>query len=136
MYHLEPRALGNRRHLVGAAEMDIIRGMVLDHLTAEIDVNRTHRRPAVALAALVAVLHLSVLAGRLGNRRLVPGACNVLAWRAPATGPGDETAAASQSPSNPQHTYSAGQLALDTGIAVIALAAWLRVMRLNGARGL
>lgn len=104
-----------------------------DCLTQPTHPNRPQARPAVALAALVAALHLSVLAGRLGSRA-IPGPCDVLTWRAPAVGPADEPTS-EQSPSNPQRTYSAGQLALDTGIAVVALTAWLRVMRTNGSRG-
>ena len=107
--------------------------MASDTVTASLDCNHPQPRPAVALAALVAALHLSVLAGRLGSRA-IPSACDVLTWRAPAVGPADEPTS-EQSPSNPQRTYSAGQLALDTGIAVVALTAWLRVMRTNGSRG-
>jgi hypothetical protein len=98
---------------------------------------RLQREPAVALAALVAVLNLSVLAGRLGGRTS-PHRGDVLAWRAPMTaitGPAGEAASSEKPPSNPTRYYNAGTLSLNTGIAVIALAAWLGVMRINGARG-
>lgn len=37
-----------------------------------------------------------------------------------------------QSPSRPTQTYSAGQLDLAVGMAVITLARWLHIMRLTG----
>lgn len=98
---------------------------------------RLQREPAVALAALVAVLNLSVLAGRLGGR-MGPCRGDVLAWRAPMAamnGPPAETKTAEKPPSNPTRSYNAGQLALNTGVAVVALTAWLHVMRINGSRG-
>lgn len=91
----------------------------------------------MALTALVTALNLSVLAGRLGGR-VGPTRGDVLAWRAPlspVTGPAADTQAEEPSSSNPTRTYSAGRLALNTGIAVVALAAWLSVMRINGSRG-
>jgi len=91
----------------------------------------------VALAALVAMLNLSVLAGRLGGR-VSPSRGDVLAWRtsmAVVTGPAGEPSTPAMAPSHPTRSYNAGLLALETGIAVFALTAWLSVMRINGARG-
>ncbi len=96
--------------------------------------SRTHPGPAMALAALVAVLHLSVLAGR-PTGRMGSSRGDGLTWRAPACGLSTERSTADNSPANPTQTYSVGRLSLDTGIAVIALAAWLHVMRINGATG-
>lgn len=99
--------------------------------------SRFRREPAVALAALVAALNLSIFASRLGGR-MSPTRGDVLAWRAPLspmTGPAGDTQTDEPSSSNPTRTYSAGRLALNTGIAVIALTAWLSVMRINGSRG-
>lgn len=93
---------------------------------------RSRNGPAVALAALVAVLNLSIMAGRLGGASPRHA---VLAWRAPACGPASERGSAKEPPANPTRAYNAGRLALGTGIAVIALAAWLHVMRINGATG-
>jgi hypothetical protein len=110
--------------------------MLLAQSTPENLSGRLQREPAVALAALVAVLNLSVLAGRLGGR--MPCRGDVLAWRAPMAamnGPDAETKTTDKRPSNPTRSYNAGRLALNTGIAVVALAAWLHVMRINGARG-
>lgn len=98
---------------------------------------RLRREPAVVLTALVAALNLSVFAGRLGGR-MGPTRGDVLAWRAPLSpvaGPAGDTQTDEPSSSNPTRTYSAGRLALNTGIAVIALTAWLSVMRINGSRG-
>jgi hypothetical protein len=86
------------------------------------------------LAALVAVLNLSVLAGRLGGRT-IPGRNDVLTWQIPISGPTADRSTTEEPSANPTRAYSAGRLSLDTGIAVIALAAWLHVMRINGATG-
>lgn len=37
-----------------------------------------------------------------------------------------------QPPSRPTQTYSAGQLALAVGMAIVTLACWLHIMRLTG----
>ncbi len=97
---------------------------------------RMRRDPAVVLAALVALLNVSILAGRLRGR-MGPTRGDVLAWRVsmPMPGPAGDAQAAEKPSSNPTRFYNAGQLSLDTGIAVVALAAWLSVMRINGARG-
>jgi hypothetical protein len=67
-----------------------------------------------------------------------PSRGDVLSWQAPMTpitGPASEVQASEEPPSNPTRIYNAGQLGLHCGIAVVALAAWLHVMRINGARG-
>lgn len=86
----------------------------------------------VGLAALVAALHLAVLTGRVsvrwaGNR---PG--TLMIWRMTGDAPGTNTGKSDQSPSRPTQTYSAGQLDLAVGMAVITLARWLHIMRLTG----
>ncbi len=87
------------------------------------------------VAALAAVLHLAVLASRMPGRsaHAVPS----LLWNAgsaPAERHGDADGDAA--PSNPQQTYCVGRIALTSGMAVVALACWLHVMRLGSARGL
>jgi hypothetical protein len=79
----------------------------------------------------VAVLQLAVLARRLSVRH-APRPNVLLAWRSPETSqtnsPEDST------PSKPTRTYCAGQLELTCGMAVLALAQWLHIMRLSGVR--
>ena len=95
---------------------------------------RSPEGPAVALAALVAMLHLSVLAGRpRGSASSYRG--DVISWQAPAAGPAVEQKTEDESSSNPTHAYNAGQLSLNSGVAVVFLTAWLRVMRMNGTHG-
>jgi hypothetical protein len=57
-------------------------------------------------------------------------------WRVPVGGQIEAGSTTVKVPSNPIHTYCVGHLALTTGMAVIALAAWLQIMRINGAIGL
>ena len=98
---------------------------------------RRSQRPEMMLATLVAALHLFVLAGRLGGRvggRVTLRSNSEWVWQAPTDGPATNEPAREKTPSNPQRSYSAGQLALDTGVAVVALAAWLRTVRMNGSR--
>lgn len=92
---------------------------------------RLQKEPAMALAALVAVLNLAVLTHRPGGRLLFGPA---LAWRASAGAPAERNEA-DKPAANPVRTYNVGQLALNTGIAVFALTVWLQVMRINGANG-
>ncbi|GMV97013.1 MAG: hypothetical protein HRF43_10705 [Phycisphaerae bacterium] len=92
---------------------------------------------AVGLAAMVAALHLAVLAGRLGG----PARCArgrdpaLLIWRRPEQAPVETFRTSQRVPSNPQRAYHAGRLALASGVAVLALARALPVMRLGAARG-
>ena len=94
---------------------------------------RRSQRSEMMLATWVATLHLFVLAGRLGGR-VAPRSNSEWVWQAPMDGPATHEPAREKTPSNPQRSYSAGQLALDTGVAVVALAAWLRIVRTNGSR--
>lgn len=86
----------------------------------------------VGLAAIVAALHLAVLASRVSGRHH-HGPVVLLSWQAPSAPPtpADTT---SEPPSNPHRNYSVGELALTRGMAVVSLARWLHVMRINGAR--
>jgi hypothetical protein len=59
-----------------------------------------------------------------------------LIWRVPICGQNQAGGTAAKVPSNPIHTYCVGHLALTMGMAVIVLAAWLLIMRINGALGL
>lgn len=90
--------------------------------------------PAMALATLVAALHLSIWVGRLGERAGLTRPA-VATWRLPAGASLVERGDGKAHSARPKRTYSAGQLALDTGVAVLALAAWLLVMRSNGSHG-
>ena len=104
-----------------------------------------HRPPTVSpfgaasplgLATLATVLHLAVLAGGVRARRLSAEPEMYLIWQVPASDTSDTGSTADKVPSNPIHTYCVGHLALATGMAIIALATWLQIMRINGANGL
>jgi len=58
----------------------------------------------------------------------------LLAWQAPVAG-GVSRRVPERVPSKPVQTYAVGQLSLTLGVAVIALAAWLQIMRTHGIRG-
>lgn len=95
---------------------------------------RSDERPGVTLAALVAVLHVSILAGRFSGRSPMLRPV-VMVWPTPA--PGEAAGSeAERTPSRPVRSYCAGQLALSVGMAVLTLVAWLHVMRIHGATGL
>lgn len=86
----------------------------------------------VGLAALVAALHLAVLTGRVSVRwaGARPGA--LVIWRMPQDTIRVAAGKSAQPPSRPTQTYSAGQLALAVGMAIVTLACWLHIMRLTG----
>ena len=90
----------------------------------------------MGLAAVAAAWHVAVFARRVPARSVVTGPATLLIWRVPAEAPGASSRAANRAPSKPVGTYCAGQLALTFGMAVITLARWLQIMRINGARGL
>ena len=86
----------------------------------------------VGLAALVAALHLAVLTGRVSVCRAGTRPGTLMIWRMTGDALGTDTGKSDQSPSRPTQTYSAGQLDLAVGMAVITLARWLHIMRLTG----
>ncbi len=89
--------------------------------------------PAPSVAAIAAVLHLAVLAGRVPVRH---GHCTpriLLAWPLPSPNQTVNTETEDCS-SNPTQVYCAGELALTFGMAVIVLARWLHISRINGSR--
>lgn len=84
------------------------------------------------LAAMAAVLHLAVLAGRVSPRGSHPRPIALLAWQVPPSETAETRLSEENAPSNPTRTYCAGRLALTAGMAVLALARWLHVMRVRG----
>jgi hypothetical protein len=84
--------------------------------------------------ALVTLLHMSVLAGRVSGRRLPEGQ-TVATWRMPPNGAAAARGETDKAPSHPVHAFSAGQLALNLGMAVITLAAWLHIVHRKGTLG-
>lgn len=84
----------------------------------------------VSLAAIVAALHLAVLASRVSHRHL--RTVTLMSWQMPT--PEEPAPVATEPPSNPQRSYCAGQLALSVGMAVITLARQLHAIRASGAR--
>jgi hypothetical protein len=88
---------------------------------------------AVGLAALVAALHLAVLAGRGG--RSLARYHEITPIISTETRPPDETPRdPDRAPSNPTHSYSAGRLALTAGMVIVALAHQVHLMRVGTAR--
>ena len=86
---------------------------------------------SVGLATIVAALHVAVLAALVQGRHHAVSPI-LLCWEMPK--PIEEPApTAEEPPSNPQQNYSAGQLALTSGIVVLALANHLHTTRMNGA---
>ncbi len=94
--------------------------------------DRTNTISPIGLSALVAVLHLAVLAGRLSRR--VPPLSPVarLAWRSSPGGQAESVGQADARGSNPITSTWAGRLSLTAGMAVIGLAAWLHTMHTSG----
>lgn len=93
-------------------------------------VPRCEALSAVGLAALVAALHLAVLAGRGGRSTLrYPQIAPITQME---TRPPDETRRdPDRAPSNPTRSYSAGRLALTAGMVIVALAFQLHIMRVG-----
>jgi hypothetical protein len=89
----------------------------------------------VGLAALVAALHLAVLTGRVPVWSVVGRAGTLQIWRVPADASATTARETGRVASRPVKSYSAGQLSLSAGMAIVALARWLRVMRLTGTQG-
>jgi hypothetical protein len=85
----------------------------------------------VGLTAIVAALYLVILAARVSGRHQY-GCRPLLSWEAPASP--DTASAREEEPSNPHRNYSVGELALTVGMAVVSLARWLHVTRINGSR--
>jgi hypothetical protein len=90
---------------------------------------------ALGLAAFVAALHVAVLAGRMSGRPSQHGALSQIHWQMPAEKSPDAPNHRDRIGSNPHRAYSVGRLALTRGMAVVALAAYLNVIRTNGALG-
>ena len=85
-------------------------------------VQRRETVSPVGLAALVAALHLVMLTGRVpvwsaGGR---PGTLQI--WRVPGDALASSAGEAEKASSRPVKTYSAGQLSLTVGMAIVALA--------------
>jgi hypothetical protein len=94
--------------------------------------NRVERVSAFGVATIVAAIHVAILASRVHGRhhhRPISG----LSWEAPRLSQ-TTAATAEEPPSNPRQSFSAGELALTIGMAVVALTLWLHVMRISGAR--
>lgn len=89
----------------------------------------------VGLAAVAAILHVVVFAGRMPVRSLHHEHGALPAWRMPTGGQAEPRRVTEKVPSKPIQPFCAGQLCLALGMAVIALAAWLHIMRINGAHG-
>ena len=104
--------------------------MPSDH-DSRITISRHETVSSCGIAAIVAVLQLAVLARRLSVRH-APRPTVLLTWQSPDAGktnsPEDST------PSKPTRTYCAGQLELTSGMAILALAEWLHIMRMSGVR--
>lgn len=89
----------------------------------------------VGMAAFIAALHLALASSRwpvAGAGRMVEVG---LIWQAPAPEPRETGELEENAPSHPNQEFSAGRLALTTGMAVIGLTFLLHVMRLNGRLG-
>jgi len=89
----------------------------------------------LGLAAFVAALHVAVLACRVSGRPSQHRALNQIDWQMPAEKSPDAPNHRDRIGSNPHRAYSVGRLALTRGMAVVALAAYLNVIRTNGALG-
>jgi hypothetical protein len=82
------------------------------------------------------VLHLAVitagLSPRSGGRRALSlvWECEQGSLRQPAVEADED-----QARSNPHHTFCVGELSLTLGMAVVALAAWLQILRFSGVLG-
>ena len=96
-------------------------------------VTRFDSLSAVGLAAVVAALHVAVLAGRVSTRAPRGRHATILVWRQADTTQVETQPASDRVPSNPMRAYNAGRLALTSGMAVIALAFHLQVMRMGAA---
>jgi len=107
--------------------------------------HRTNKQPGISpsieavspfgLTALAAVLHVAVFTGRLPVQAFPSRTTTHITWQEPISSSIGDVRNADKIPSNPIHTYCAGHLALILGMAVIALTAWLQIMRISGALG-
>ncbi len=86
----------------------------------------------MGLAAMAAILHLAVLAARVSAR--CPHARPIIhAIAVCDSGPMTTHVDPDNKPSHPMQTYCVGQIALNVGMAVVALALWLHIMRMSSA---
>jgi hypothetical protein len=90
---------------------------------------------AVGLAAFVAALHMAVLAGHVSGRSSQQRALSQIRWRMPTDESPDAPCSRARIGSNPHRSYNCGRLELARGMAVVALAAFINVIRTNGALG-
>lgn len=90
----------------------------------------------LGLTAVVTALHVAVLARRVPVRGWQPGQAAPFIWQESAEAPAIAQAITERTPSNPTHIFAVGQLALEAGMAIVTLAVWLHIMRINGVRGL
>lgn len=98
-------------------------------------VTRFDSLSTVGLAAMVAALHLAVLAGRVSARHPRGRHLALIVWQQPPAAQVETAPKSDRVPSNPTQAYNAGRLALTFGVAVIALAYQLQVMRMGSALG-
>jgi hypothetical protein len=103
-------------------------------LTIPIRVSRTVS-PA-GMTALAAVMQVAVLAaGRFPCRPRLGTQVARLVWPAPVTESGETPRPPGNAPSNPTQSFTAGQLSLAFGMAVLVLAVWLQLLHVSGALG-
>jgi hypothetical protein len=87
----------------------------------------------LGVAAMVALLHLAVLAGRLRSQSAPGRPVAGLMWQLPRAEQVSTALRRERVPSNPLQSFSAGRLALAAGMAVLALANWLHITRVHGS---
>ena len=89
----------------------------------------------MALATLVAALHVAVLARRMSTRLPAHQPVAKLAWQ--ADGPPTVTTRREpdDAPSHLSRHFSVGRLDLTAGMAVVTLARWLHIMRVSSSIG-
>ena len=96
-------------------------------------VQRTDRVSRVGLAAMIAALHVAILASRMPVRNLHRPPVTLLSWQIPVA-PQPPVAVPDDPPSNPHQAFCVGELALAVGMAIIVLTRWLHIMHISGAR--
>ncbi len=90
----------------------------------------------VGVTALAAAMQVAILAaGRFPCRSRSAAQVARLVWTAPLAESADTPRPASDAPSNPTQRFTAGQLSLAFGMAVLTLTAWLQLLHVSGALG-
>lgn len=87
----------------------------------------------LGVAAMVAVLHLAILARQLRAQSAPGRPVAGLMWQLPCAEQVSVAVQRERVPSNPLQSFSAGRLALAAGMAVLALANWLHITRVHGS---